>query len=100
MRHLATRQIVICALFMPFDAFANAAYFVLRSGGQTYITFLFDSGFVWAVMVPLGFILSRFTGITILPLYFICQSTNILKAALGSNFLKKGKWIQNLAVNS
>ena len=99
-RHLATRLIVICALFMPFDAFANAAYFVLRSGGQTYITFLFDSGFVWAVMVPLGFILSRFTGITILPLYFICQSTNILKAALGSNFLKKGKWIQNLAVNS
>ena len=99
-RHLAARLIVICALFMPFDAFANAAYFVLRSGGQTYITFLFDSGFVWAVMVPLGFILSRFTGITILPLYFICQSTNILKAALGSNFLKKGKWIQNLAVNS
>ena len=84
---------------MPFDAFANAAYFVLRSGGQTYITFLFDSGFVWAVMVPLGFILSRFTGISILPLYFICQSTNMLKAALGSNFLKKGKWIQNLAVN-
>ena len=50
-------------------------------------------------MVPLGFILSRFTGISILPLYFICQSANILKAALGSNFLKKGKWIQNLAVN-
>ena len=45
-RLLATRLILICALFMPFDAFANAAYFVLRSGGQTYITFLFDSGFV------------------------------------------------------
>lgn len=99
-RQLATRLILICALFMPFDAFANAAYFVLRSGGQTYITFLFDSGFVWAVMVPLGFVLSRFTGISILPLYFICQSTNMLKALVGSHFLGKGKWIQNLAVGS
>lgn len=99
-RQLAARLILICALFMPFDAFANAAYFVLRSGGQTYITFLFDSGFVWAVMVPLGFVLSRFTGISILPLYFICQCTNMLKAWLGSYFLGKGKWIQNLAVES
>ena len=99
-RLLATRLILICALFMPFDAFANAAYFVLRSGGQTYITFLFDSGFVWAVMVPLGFLLSRFTGISILPLYFVCQCTNVLKALLGSYFLGKGKWIQNLAANS
>ena len=98
-RLLATRLILICALFMPFDAFANAAYFVLRSGGQTYITFLFDSGFVWAVMVPLGFVLSRFTGITILPLYFVCQCTNVLKALVGFYFLGKGKWIQNLAVN-
>lgn len=97
-RSLATRLILVCALFMPFDAYANAAYFLLRSGGQTYITFLFDSGFVWAVMVPVAFVLSRFTGLDILPLYFICQSTNMLKAALGSYFLGKGKWIQNLAV--
>ena len=99
-RSLATRLILISALFMPFDAFANAAYFTLRSGGQTYITFLFDSGFVWAVMVPLAYGLSRFTAIAILPLYFLCQSTNILKAALGSFFLSKGKWIQNLAVKN
>lgn len=99
-RSLAARLILICALFMPFDAFANAAYFVLRSGGQTYITFLFDSGFVWAVMVPLGYGLSRFTGISILPLYFLCQCTNMLKAGVGSFFLGKGKWIQNLAVKN
>ena len=91
-RTLATRLILIAALFMPFDALANAAYFILRSGGQTYITFLFDSGFVWAVMVPLAFVLSRFANMTILPLYLICQSTNMLKGALGVVFL-------NLAVD-
>ncbi len=99
-RALATRLILIAALFMPFDALANAAYFMLRSGGQTYITFLFDSGFVWAVMVPLAFVLSRFAHMSILPLYLICQSTNMLKGGLGVFFLKQGKWIQNLAIET
>ena len=99
-RTLATRLILIAALFMPFDALANAAYFILRSGGQTYITFLFDSGFVWAVMVPLAFVLSRFAHMSILPLYLICQSTNMLKGGLGAIFLKQGKWIQNLAIEN
>lgn len=99
-RALATRLILIAALFMPFDALANAAYFILRSGGQTYITFLFDSGFVWVVMVPLAFVLSRFAHMTIIPLYLICQSTNMLKGGLGAIFLKQGKWIQNLAIEN
>ena len=99
-RTLATRLILIAALFMPFDALANAAYFILRSGGQTYITFLFDSGFVWVVMVPLAFVLSRFAHMAIIPLYLICQSTNMLKGGLGAIFLKQGKWIQNLAIEN
>lgn len=98
-RALASQLILITALFMPFDAYTNATYFMLRSGGQTYITFLFDSGFVWVCMVPLGYVLSRFVHLSILPLFFACQATNILKALLGSVFLKKGKWIQNLAVD-
>ena len=35
----------------------------------------------------------------ILPLYLICQSTNMLKAVLGYIFLHQGKWIQNLAID-
>lgn len=99
-RILASRLILITALFMPFDAYTNATYFMLRSGGQTRITFLFDCGFVWVCMAPLGYVLSRFAHLNILPLFFACQATNILKALLGSVFLKKGKWIQNLTVNS
>lgn len=66
---------------------------------QTYITFLFDCGFVWVVMVPLAYVLSRFVHMDILPLYFLCQSTNMLKALLGYTFLRQGKWIQNLALD-
>ena len=98
-RQLASRMIIICSLFMAFDGIANASYFLLRSGGQTYITFLFDCGFVWACMVPLGLFLSRVLQLGILPLYFCCQCTNVLKAFLGIWFLNKGAWIQNLTID-
>ena len=60
------------------------------------VTFLFDSCFVWCVVVPLAFCLSRFTALAILPLYAICQGTDVLKTALGAWMVGQGKWIRNL----
>ena len=60
---LAAVMIVVYAVMMPFSSFAHNCYFTLRSGGQTFITFLFDSCFVWCVCVPLAFCLSRFTSV-------------------------------------
>ena len=97
-RHLATQLICVNALMMPFISYTNATYFTLRSGGQTMVTFLFDSCFVWAVCVPLAFCLSRFTDIPIVPLFAICQGTDLIKCAIGAFMLKQGKWIQNLTV--
>lgn len=95
-RHLATRLICISAVMLPMNSYTHATYFTLRSGGQTMVTFLFDSCFQWLICVPLAYGLSRFTGIGILPLYFICQSTDILKCLLGYYMLRQGKWIKNL----
>ena len=81
---------------LPFNSYTNAAYFTLRSGGQTMVTFLFDSCFVWCCCVPLAFVLSRFTGMDILPLYAICQAMDLLKCAVGKYLIHKGVWIRNL----
>lgn len=97
-RHLATWLICINAVNMPFDAYVNATYFTLRSGGQTLVTFLFDSCFVWVCSVPLAYCLSRFTNLSILPMFAICLSTNLIKCAIGAFMLKQGKWIQNLTL--
>ena len=97
-RHLATCLICVNAVFMPFDAYVNATYFTLRSGGQTFVTFLFDSCFTWVVCVPVAYCLSRFTNLTIVPLFSICLSTYLIKCAVGAFMLKQGKWIQNLTV--
>ena len=97
-RHLATMLICVNACMMPFISYTNATYFTLRSGGQTLVTFLFDSCFVWAVCVPLAYCLSRFTAISIVPLFAICQGTDLIKCVIGAFMLKQGKWIQNLTV--
>ena len=97
-RALATQLICVSACMMPFNSYTNATYFTLRSGGQTMVTFLFDSCFVWVCCVPLAFCLSRFTAIAILPLYILCQGTDLVKCAIGAFMLKQGKWIQNLTV--
>lgn len=95
-RQLATYLICIAAIMMPFNSYTNATYFTLRSGGQTMVTFLFDSCFVWVCCVPLAFLLSRLAHLPILPLYAICQGTDLIKCAIGAYMLKQGKWIQNL----
>lgn len=97
-RSLATRLICISAAMMPFNAYTNAAYFTLRSGGKTMVTFLFDSCFVWVICVPLAFCLSRFTAVNIIVLYAACQSMDIIKAMIGAVMIRRGSWIQNLAL--
>lgn len=96
-RKLATQLICVGAAIMPFNAYTTSAYFTLRSGGKTAVTFLFDSCFVWFVIVPIAFCLSRFTALPIVPLYICCQGTDLMKCVLGWYMIKKGSWIQNLA---
>ena len=95
-RRIATWLICVCAVTMPVHSFLNATYFTLRSGGKTLITFIFDSGYVWVCMIPVAFVLSRFTDLSILPLYTICQSLDLIKCVIGIRMLRKGAWIQNL----
>lgn len=95
-RTLSTTLILIMAAFMPVQSFLNACYFSLRSGGKTLITFIFDSGFMWGVVIPLAFCLSRFTEIDIVPLYVIIQAVEIIKCIIGYVFLKKGWWLNTV----
>jgi Na+-driven multidrug efflux pump len=78
-RSLATVLICITASIMPFNAYSHASYFTLRAGGQTGVTFLFDSVYIWVCCVSVAFILSRFTTIPIIPMYWIIHIADYLK---------------------
>ena len=98
-KQTASALLKVSAAMMPFNAFANCCYFTLRSGGKTLITFVFDSGFMWVVAVPVAFLLSRFTGLPILPLYICVQALDAIKCAVGFVMLKSRKWVNNLVAN-
>lgn len=93
---LATYLIIIAGCIIPVDAVANASYNTLRSGGKVLLTFMFDSGFTWLISVPLTFCLSRFTNITIIPLFFAGNAINVLKSAVGVFLVNKGVWLNNI----
>ncbi len=95
-KELAAVLIVVYAALMPFSSFAHNCYFTLRSGGQTFITFLFDSAFVWGVSVPVGLILSRLTDLPIIPLFVACVSLELIKCVIGVFMLRSGKWARRL----
>jgi putative MATE family efflux protein len=95
-RRLARSFLWIAALFMPQQAFMNSAYFTLRSGGKTLITFVFDSLCIWVINIPLAFVLSRYTGLSIFWVYFFCQAIDIFKSALGFYLVKKGVWVHRI----
>ena len=95
-RRIAVGLICLSAVMMPVNSYNNAMYFTLRSGGQTFVTFIFDSGFSWCVCVPVAYILSRFTALPILPLYALCVGVDILKIPIGTYLLNKGVWIRRI----
>ena len=97
-RAIAVGLICLTAVMMPVNSYNNAMYFTLRSGGQTFITFVFDSGFSWCICVPVAFCLSRFTQIPILPLYGICVGLDVFKIFIGKYLLDKGVWIRRIVV--
>ncbi len=95
-RSLASSLILTVACFFPVMAFTNSCYFTLRSGGKTLVTFVFDSGFVWFVSIPLAFVLSRFTAVPIVPLYACVLTADIVKCILGYALMHKGVWLNTV----
>ena len=97
---LATSFMCVAAVCMPMHGFIHASYFTIRSGGKTFITFLFDSVYMWCVNITVAYVLSRFTDMEIIPLYFMCQMADIIKCVIGFILIKKGIWLNNLVATN
>ena len=95
-RSLATFMMMFYAANMPFIAYVNSTYFTIRSGGKVYLTVLFDSVYMWVVVLPIAFILSRLTAMDIRMLYMFCQSAESLKFIFAYIFVKKSNWAHRL----
>lgn len=99
-RQMAASFIRIMALMMPINSYANASYFIIRSGGKTWITFLSDSCFGWFISIPTAYFLVFFTTLPIVFIYFYVQLLEILKCIVGYILVQKGIWINDITVNT
>ena len=93
---LATRLILVNALCTPLYGFTNCAYFTLRSGGKTFITFLFDSMFVIFVTLPAAYLLTHYTSLYIVACFLIVNSLDLIKCIFGYALVKKKIWVNNI----
>ena len=92
-KSLATSFIAVSAIIMPFCAFTHSSYFTLRSGGKTLVTFLFDSVFTWVIVVPVAFVLAKYTALGIVAVYFLVQATELIKVVIGYFMVKSDVWL-------
>ncbi len=93
---LAVYLIRVYVFVMPMHALTNASYFTLRSGGKTLITFLFDAGSVWLLMVPGAFALFYLAHLNIHALYPAVMGLEIFKVILGLVLVKKKVWMRTI----
>lgn len=95
-RALTTQLLLVAGAVLPIQAFAHVTYFTIRSGGKTFITFLFDCLYTWVVPLPIAFCLCRFTALPVVWVYFCVQFADIVKVIIGVCLLRSGIWAKNI----
>lgn len=96
---LAKQFLIIMSFFFILYMFNTQCYFILRTGGDTKNTMFMDSGFMWAVNIPIVYLLAYHTSIPVLYVYGISQGTDAIKAILAYRIIRKEKWAKNLTLN-
>ena len=98
-RHIATFIIIASACAAPFNAFAHACYFTLRSGGKAAATFIFDSGYAWALVIPAAFLISRLTDWSFQAIFITVILIEAVKCIMGVLMVKNGNWAKQLVAD-
>ena len=95
-RGIASGILRVVAAAGILHSFNHCSYFTLRSGGKTWVTFLFDSVYLWVISIPMARILSTGTACDIVLVYGICQFIDFIKCIIGYVLLKKKVWINRI----
>lgn len=98
-RSLAADFLRILGITMPIAAFVHVAYFTIRSGGKTVVTFFFDSVYTWVVTVMLSLLLCHYTTLDVRTVFFLVHFSDIIKLIISIPMLRSGFWANNLVAS-
>ena len=96
-QHICRNMVIMLSFFMPVWVYMNAQMAVARSGGDTVMGAVADALITIFVMLPLIFILGFFTTIGPIGMYFGIKTLDIVKVITFHFWLKKERWLKNLA---
>jgi len=95
-KQIAGNLIIISAACMPLKGYVICLYYTIRSGGKTFITFLFDSCYTWVVCIPAVFFLIHRTDLDIIRVNIWFQVAANIKIIVGWLLVKSRFWLVNL----
>ncbi len=93
---LASSFMLVFAINMPAMSYCNCGYFIMRSGGKTGVTFVFDSCSTWLLCVPIAYCTSQLLGLPVVAVYACVQIVEVMKACAARILISKGVWINNI----
>lgn len=93
---MAENLIAISALILPIRVYCMTCYFIIRSGGKVFITFMFDSVFTIVIRVTITLAVAVFTDLSIYYVYLISELVEVIKIVLGTILVKKGIWLVSI----
>jgi Na+-driven multidrug efflux pump len=95
---ISRSMVILMAFFMPVWVLVNAQQAIARSGGDTKMGAYADAGITIAVMLPMLFLLARYTDIGPVQMYLCVKLLDIVRTVIFHFWLKKERWLNNLAV--
>ena len=95
---ICRRMVGTMALFMPVWVYMNTQQAVARAGGDTRMGAVTDARLTIFVMLPMVFLLARFTDAGPVVLYCGVKLIDVIKVVVFHLWLKKELWLKNLTV--
>lgn len=97
---ICRKMVLIMALFMTLWVYQNTQFAVSRAGGDTMMGMVVDFCTTLLIVIPGVFILALCTDLGPVYMYLGIKLVDILKVAIAVVWLKKERWVQNLAVRN
>jgi putative MATE family efflux protein len=93
---ISRNMVILMSFFMPVWVFFNAQQAVARAGGDTKMGAYADAGITIVVMLPMLFVLGRYTDIGPVQMYLCVKLLDVIKIGIFHFWLKKERWLKNL----
>ncbi|MFA6857889.1 MAG: MATE family efflux transporter [Treponema sp.] len=96
-RAVSRGLVFTAAAYMPLWCLANAQFAVSRTGGDTTMGVIVDLTANLLIYLPGMFLLTKFTALGPVAMYAIVKLSDVEKVIVASVWLKKERWLKNLA---